>query len=160
MRRAAPQLANHRFEHHANGEGRFIYLPPLYLKAALLPHMPPLFSPLLFSTSPTLPAVQGCLRFLRSVCAPSTSTSPRLCGRHKTTPSSTSSSSSSSSVGLLTFQSSFSSHSAVAYFWISRRGAQKKGGCSTFDGKQEVERLLTLKISGNSRCCGLSGQYR
>ncbi|CAK6959025.1 hypothetical protein FQA47_011936 [Scomber scombrus] len=39
---------------------------------------------------------------------------------------------------------SISFERVVAYFWISRRGAVTRG-CSTFDGKQEVGRLLTLK---------------
>lgn len=149
MRQAAPQLANHRFEHQKRGGA-------VHLPATLSKQPSSHAATLLSSSSPPLPAAHGCSRFCApsAVCAPQLHSNLRQCGFYLTTPSS-----SSSSVGLLTFfsfcffkKSSSSSHRAVAYFWISRRGAVTRD-CSTFDGKQEVGRLLTLKVRSLTLNC-------
>ncbi|KAM3613648.1 uncharacterized protein V6R79_002888 [Siganus canaliculatus] len=54
----------------------------------------------------------------------------------------------------------FSLCRAVAYFWISHRGGAVTRGCSTFDGKQEVGQLLTLKRMTHRNTLRLLGSRR
>ncbi|CAJ1062970.1 hypothetical protein FQA47_011936 [Xyrichtys novacula] len=102
MRQAAPQLANHRFEHQKRGGA--VRLPATLSKQ---PFLTCRYSPL-SSTSPPLPAAHGCSHF----CAPSAAACAlcnfnlRLCGFYKTT-SPPHSTSYFSSTGLLTFLKHF-----------------------------------------------------
>lgn len=130
MRQAAPQLANHRFEHQKRGGA-------VRLPATLSKQPSSHAATLLSSTSPPLPAARSRSHF----CAPSAECAPQL----QPSP--------------VRFPADDSLPLVVRYFWISRRGAVTRG-CSTFDGKQEVGRLLTLKVRSQSvtvspqSCCG------
>lgn len=155
MRQAAPQLANHRFEHQKRGGA-------VHLPATLSKQPSSHAATLLSSSSPPLPAAHGCSRFCApsAVCAPQLHSNLRQCGFYLTTPSS-----SSSSVGLLTFfsfsffkkkqfflpQSSrlfldlspWSSDKRLFNFWWKTRGR----ATADFKGTVSYSKLFLLKWS-------------
>lgn len=130
MRQAAPQLANHRFEHQKRGGA--LHLP------ATLSQQPSFLTcrrALLSRTSPPPPAAHG--RSLRSTaaCVPQPPRFPPDLPRPPPPPP-------------RTFD--FSNCFFPPYFWICRRGALTRNS-ATFDGSREVGRLLTAQVRAPSR---------
>lgn len=151
MRQAAPQLANHRFEHQKRGGA--VGLPaslskqPSFLACR---HSPaPLFTSL--PTSAHFPCSRSCAPPLRPPPA------RLLLQDHLSSSSSSSSCSSPTSsdqphpsdfFDFFFLETVFFPLVFIWFFflsWICRRGAQTRGS-STFDGKQEVWPLLTWKV--------------
>lgn len=132
MRQAAPQLANHRFEHHKRGGA--VRLP------ATLPKQPSSHAAVLSSSllHPRKTAAHAWSRFCVSaaVCAPEIQPPPVRSDRDA--------SSLLKIFDFLTFTSTFPPTEQLSIFGSHRQGAASRAG-STFDGKQEVGGFLTQR---------------